>query len=417
MTWGLRDGRSPVRGSATLHSLHTGVRISRIFAPYSAVPSHGRVLPVLTSAAALPGAGAVLRVVRGAAGRRLVQVALLVGGLFVLGVLCGERASAAEGTPTSSLLPTAVTAITGTAGHALPPVGAHVVAPVARDVAEPVTGRAVRSTTERVARPVTERAVQPVTEQVARPVTEDVVQPVVDPVLRPVTEHVARPVTEHVVQPAAEHVLRPVVEDVVRPVTDSVVLPVAEGVVVPVGDLVESVTEGLAGATSLPGIPGLPEVPELPGWTTLPVETPPVDATPLEPGRAGAERPGSTVDVDGGRNGEPASRSASVAYGPNAVAGGAPASGAVAAVTAPHRHVGVGGSAVVRVPAQQNPGGLPTGSLGWHSAVDNGGPRHAESYAVASPDPAPASLVPGAPATDAADGTRDRHRDIPEFPG
>ncbi|WP_328506255.1 hypothetical protein [Streptomyces sp. NBC_00391] len=385
----------------------------------------------MTSAAALPGAGAVLRVVRGAAGRRLVQVALLVGGLFVLGVLCGERASAAEGTPTSSLLPTAVTAITGTAGHALPPVGAHVVAPVApvaRDVVEPVTGRAVRPVTERVARPVTERvarpvterAVQPVTEQVARPVTEDVVQPVVDPVLRPVTEHVARPVTEHVVQPAAEHVLRPVVEDVVRPVTDSVVLPVAEGVVVPVGDLVESVTEGLAGAASqLPpvsGVPSLPGIPGLPGWTTLPVETPPVDATPLEPGRAGAERPGSTVDGDGGRNGEPASRSASVAYGPNAVAGGAPAGGAVA-VTAPHRHVGVGGSAVVRVPAQQNPGGLPTGSLGWHSAVDNGGPRHAESYAVASPDPAPASLVPGAPATDAADGTRDRHRDIPEFPG
>ncbi|WP_326578435.1 hypothetical protein OG889_16550 [Streptomyces sp. NBC_00481] len=359
----------------------------------------------MTSAAALPGAGAVLRVVRGAAGRRLVQVALLVGGLFVLGVLCGERASAAEGTPTSSLLPTAVTAITGTAGHALPPVGAHVVAPVARDVVEPVTGRAVRSTTERVARPVTERAVRPVTEQVARPVTEDVMQPVVEPVLRPVTEHVARPVTEHVVQLAAEQVLRPVVEDVVRPVTDSVVLPVAEG---------------LAGATSqLPpvsGVPSLPGIPGLPGWTTLPVETPPVDATPLEPGRAGAERPGSTVDGDGGRNGEPASRSASVAYGPNAVAGGAPAGGAVA-VTAPHRHVGVGGSAVVRVPAQQNPGGLPTGSLGRHSAVDNGGPRHAESYAVASPDPAPASLVPGAPATDAADGTRDRHRDIPEFPG
>jgi hypothetical protein len=398
----------------------------------------------LTSAAALPGAGAVLRVVRGAAGRRLVQVALLVGGLFVLGVLCGERASAAEGTPTSSLLPTAVTAITGTAGHTLPPVGAHVVepvmpvarhltepvTPVAPHVAEPVTERVARPTTERVVRPLAERAVRPVTERVVRPVAEDVVQPVVDPVLRPVTERVVRPVAEDVVQPVVdpvlrpvtERVVRPVVEDVVRPVTDSVVLPVAEDVVVPVGDLVESVTEGLAGATSqlppvsgvpsLPGIPGLPEVPELPGWTTLPVETPSVEVTPREPGRAEAERSGSTVDADGGRDGERDSRAASVAYGPHAVAGGA-----VSAVTAPHRHVGVGGSPALRVPARQHPGGLPTGSLGRHSAVDNGGPRHAEPYAVASPDPAPLSLVPGAPAADAADGSRDRHRDIPEFPG
>ncbi|MFG3317432.1 hypothetical protein ACGF3J_05250 [Streptomyces sp. NPDC048171] len=47
--------------------------------------------------AVLPGAA--LRVMRTAAGRRALHVALLVGGLFVLGLLCGERAHAADGAP------------------------------------------------------------------------------------------------------------------------------------------------------------------------------------------------------------------------------------------------------------------------------------------------------------------------------
>lgn len=370
--------------------------MARIFAPYSVVPSHGRVLPVLTSAAALPGAGAALRRVRGAAGRRLVQVALLVGGLFVLGVLCGERANAAEEAPASRPFSTAVTDVTGTVGHAVPSVRNHVVEPVA------------------------ERVVDPLTAQVVRPVTEDVVRPVAEDVVRPVTEDVVRPVARDVVEPVTEQIVRPVTEDVVQPVTEDVVRPVTEHVVVPVGDLVESVTEGLAeapsqfppvsGMPSLPGIPGLPELPELPGWTTLPVETLPVDVTPQEPGQAEAETPGSTGDGDGDRGGERAAGPASVEYGPHV------ADGAAVVVSAPHRAAGVG-SPVVRVPAQQSPGGLPTGTLGRHSAVDNGGSRHAEPHAVASLDRAPLSLVPGATAADAADGTRDRHRDIPEFPG
>lgn len=47
--------------------------------------------------AVLPGAA--LRVMRTAAGRRALHVVLLVGGLFVLGVVCGERAQAADGAP------------------------------------------------------------------------------------------------------------------------------------------------------------------------------------------------------------------------------------------------------------------------------------------------------------------------------
>lgn len=59
------------------------------------VPSHGRKLPLLTSSAAL--SGAAVRMLRTAAGRRALQVALLVGGVLVIGLLCGERAYAADG--------------------------------------------------------------------------------------------------------------------------------------------------------------------------------------------------------------------------------------------------------------------------------------------------------------------------------
>ncbi|MDX3842821.1 hypothetical protein [Streptomyces europaeiscabiei] len=393
----------------------------------------------MTSTAALPGADAVLRMVRGTAGRCPVRVALLVGGLFVLGVLCGARASATEGTPTSPPLPAAVTAaateVTGTAAHAPqttdePAVARHT---VQRHMGRPVTERVVRPVTDRVARPVTEDVVERVADPVSlsRPVAEDVVQSVADPVSRPVTEGAVQPGAGIVVRPGVEDVVRPVIdpvslsrpvaEDVLRPLAESVLRPVIEHVVVPVGDLVESVTEGLAGVRSqlppvtgvpsLPGMPGLPEVPELPAWTTLPVGSLPVVVTPQEPGRAGAERPGSTVDGDSVSGRERASGPASVVYGPDAAVGGA------VAVSALHRDAGAGDAPVVRVPAQHSPDGLPTSALGLHSTVDNGGPRHAEPQAAASPDRAPLSLVPGAPAADVANGTRDRHGDIPEFPG
>ncbi|MDT0570445.1 hypothetical protein RM704_23760 [Streptomyces sp. DSM 3412] len=406
----------------------------------------------MTPATALHGAGAALRMARVAAGGRLVRVALLVGGLFVLGVLCGERASAADGTPDARPLLTAVTqhVVRPLTEQAAGPVDDTAVQPVTdslpRRASDPdspaVTDPGSRPVTDPGSRPVTEHLVRPVTEHVVRPVTGHAVRPVTDRAVRPVTgqvvrpgagrtvesvvEGVVRPVTESVVRPVTEGVIGPVTEGVVVPVTEGVVVPVTEGVVVPVGDLVESVTEGLDGVTSqlppgslpsLPGVPGLPQspgLPQLPEWTTLPVESLPVGAVPQESGPTEAERPGPASEGADGRDVGRATGPASVAYGPKAEVGG------TAGVRAPHRTVAdvdAGGAPGVRVPAQQNPDGLPTGTLGRHSAVDNGGPRHAEPHAVAALPPAPLSLVPGAPAADAADGTRDRQRDIPEFPG
>ncbi|MFF5361359.1 hypothetical protein ACFY4I_18505 [Streptomyces scabiei] len=357
----------------------------------------------MTPAAPLPGAGAVLRVTRGAAGRRAVRVGLLVGGLFALGVLCGARASAAdEGTSAVSSLSAAVT--TAAVDQVVRPV-AESTAPRVHERVAPGTKR-IAPGTERIA-PGTERPGL-LAVRVPRPAT------LIARTTRPVVEDVTRRVTGPALRPVTEQVVPPVVPPVLRPVTARVP--------VPVGDLVETVTGGTTGVVrQLPpvgGMPSLPEVPGLPepsGRTTMPAEAPPVAVTPREPDRAVAGSRGPAVDDDGGSGAERASVAPSVVSGPKAVVVG------TAVVSAPRRDAAAGGAAaaasVVRVSAQRSPGGLVTGVLGGRSAVDSGGPRHMEASALASLDQAPLSVVPGAPVTDAPDGVRDRHRDVPEFPG
>ncbi|PWI10948.1 hypothetical protein DIZ27_08800 [Streptomyces sp. NWU339] len=81
----------------------------------------------MTWSALLPGAA--LRAMRTAAGRRALHLAFLVGAVLVLGVLCGERAQAADGggpvsTPFASPVAGAVVSVSGS-------VGERVVTPVA----------------------------------------------------------------------------------------------------------------------------------------------------------------------------------------------------------------------------------------------------------------------------------------------
>ncbi|MGW0910667.1 hypothetical protein ACWD1Z_02790 [Streptomyces sp. NPDC002784] len=106
----------------------------------------------MTWSAALPGAA--VRIPRTAAGRRALYLALLVGGLFALALLGGQRAQAAEDAPTalSADLRTAVEGVTGS---------------VAREprAGEP-QGRELRPVTEDTVPAVTERAVRPVGEAV-----------------------------------------------------------------------------------------------------------------------------------------------------------------------------------------------------------------------------------------------------------
>jgi hypothetical protein len=188
------------------------------------------------------------------------------------------------------------------------------------------------------------------------------------------------------------------------------------GVVRPAGELVEAVTDGLAGAPAevpqwpeLPSLPGLPELPELPG---LPGHMLPVDVTPEQPGgpvEAGRPGVGQVFGEAAGGGADEVSTREVTPYGPW-FAEGVVASGAAA-------HQGASSANVSPVPAPHAPDGDPPGTLGRHATVDSGGSRHGEPHAVTAYDRALSSLVPGVAADVVADGTRDRHRDIPEFPG
>ena len=98
-------------------------------------------------------------------------------------------------------------------------------------------------------------------------------------------------------------------------------------------------------------------------------------------------------------------------YGPRFAGGPAAAGDDV------RHHTATQGTRAAQAPVHQVPDGDPTGALGRHSAVDNGSPRHGDAQAVALNERARPTLVPGAAADVTAAGTRDRHRDIPAFPG
>lgn len=160
-----------------------------------------------------PFAGAALRMTRmtrmtrSAAGRRALRLALLVAGLFALGLLCGERAHAADG-----LVPRVPTVPTVPASSSVRVVKPGAPLPVTHSAAHTVTH---------------------VTDTVAR--VGDTVTRLTDTV-------------RHVVRPAAESVVRPV-GDLVETVT---------------GEL------GQAPPEPLPSLPSLPELPSLPGPPSLP---------------------------------------------------------------------------------------------------------------------------------------------------
>ncbi|MCX5603904.1 hypothetical protein OOK29_37770 [Streptomyces phaeochromogenes] len=352
---------------------------------------------------------AALRVTRRAAGRRALQVALLVGGLFVLGLLCGEQARAADGVAPASKPTDVVRSVASSAEQ------------VAKGSAEPrqrigerPSGSNSQSATVSSATPPPPASTATSDSDSTTATASGSEQPGLPEAITPVTDEVQR-----VVRPVTEPVVRPVAEQVVRPVTERVVPPVAEDVVRPIGDLVDQITGGVTGGIgerpappqwwpslpqlpTLPGLPGLPELPGLP-LPAVPGQTLPVGTAPQQPGGA----------TDDHRAAEKQSRdeSAATVYGPRFAGGPAAAGDDV------RHHAATQGTWAAQAPVHQVPDGDPMGALGRHSAVDNGSPRHGDAQAVASNERARPTLVPGAAADVTAAGTRDRHRDIPAFPG
>ncbi len=332
-------------------------------------------------------------------GRRALQVGLLVGGLFVLGFLCGEQAHAADG----------VGAFAGRAA------GQPVRFPAESQA--PHMAAATGADTETNAYADTAKGSTP------EPVTLNLLTP---QAAAPDTS--AHPADDKAHRPVADDVIGAVANGVVRPVGDLV--PPVGGLVQPVGDLVETVTTGLTGTigipaeSTLPGWPTLPSYPESPSWPTLPT----VPGAPTLPGLPGT--PGQTLPAPAPVTSAPQTQPGQhTAEQRDAADEGPAADSAVqgprfaghGTVTEPGTRSSVHGSTAttttVHTPAHQVPSDNPDGTLSGKSAVDNGSSRHGDAHAVTPDHRAPLRLVPGAAASVDAAGTRDRHRDIPVFPG
>ncbi|SDN02028.1 hypothetical protein SAMN04487981_103280 [Streptomyces sp. cf386] len=365
----------------------------------------------MTWPAALPVTA--LRVLRTAAGWRALQVALLVGGLFALGFLCGERAYAADGvsvgtgTSTSSVsAPSASSGAAPSASSGVAPsvpkgdgIGAATRGAVERLVGEPARKGAQASAEPRPPQAPANRA-NPATPQPAAPSapaphpadnmgSSDGTSDTGDTDRQPL-----RPVSDHLIQDVVESVTEELAE--VPPLASLPSLPV----------LPESPSwPGLPGfevpsMPSFPGLPGLPALPAVPGQT-LPA---PVTTTPQPGSEAPASGDGRGKE---GRTGTAAP--APVIYGPWSVAGAAAPD-----TSAPGdaRRIAPSGYA----PVQQAPADHPGGLGGSRSAGDNSSPRHGDAHAVSLSQRAPLRLVPGAAARADVDEIQDRHGDIPVSP-
>ncbi|MFJ2257589.1 hypothetical protein ACIOKD_04460 [Streptomyces sp. NPDC087844] len=333
--------------------------------------------------------GAALRVMRGVVGRRALQVVLLVGGLLLLGLLCGEQAHAVDGVVPAKKPAELAREVTGSAER--------LTAGTPRKWAgeqSPGSGSGLGSD--------------------SRPAIDEVQR-----VVRPVTEEVVRPVTERVIPPTVGHVVQPI-GDLVDQITDEIGEGIGGGIVDGIGDGIDDgVVERPAppqwwpSVPQLPTLPGVPELPESPGLPlpAVPGETLPAEST-VEP-----QQPGGASDQQQAVEKKSSGENSATVYGPR-FAGGLATTGDDV------RHQGHARSArdsqmtaAVQAPVHQVPDGDPTGALARHSAVDNGSPRHGDAQAVTLNERARPTLVPSAAADVAAAGPRDRHRDIPASPG
>jgi hypothetical protein len=412
---------------------------------------------------------------RTAAGRRVLRLALLVGGLMVLGVLTGERAHAAENTaPTASaervppVPANAVRESTACAvGHLLPPrydcavdrpTGSEHPARQAEHAGRAGhtghTGHAKRVdrighagtagrrgdamvTVPPERRPRTGPAASaPAPSSPSAPAPSATAPSASAPALPTLPARSAQTPgrtpgqapdgSTRTTSPdgSAASPLTPLTDSLTG-LTGGLVRTVTDSVVRPVGDLVVTVTTGLTqGQPSLPPLPSLPtdpgtsilplptvpDQPGLPGLPALPGRTLPAPVTPV-PDRPDlpATAPASTAVAAPQQTKTPTEATAPTRHGPAA---------GVFTEVAPSSRAGVHGAPhAAQSPAHRAPTGDADGALNGRSAVDGGSSRHGDAQAVTPSDRVPLRLLPGATASVDAAGTRDRHRDIPVFPG
>ncbi|WP_406104567.1 hypothetical protein OG698_20475 [Streptomyces sp. NBC_01003] len=220
--------------------------------------------------------------------------------------------------------------------------------------------------------------------------------------MEPARNRVVEPVRTHVTEPVRTQVAAPVVRGV-RDVRGTVQGAVREEVR-EVGEFAGELVGGLAAEAPPQFLPGPPSMPGLPGV----------------PGQIGA--PGAPGQPGNGAHTAPVPSA-----GAHAAAGhsdGARPGKREAAVPVGDVFASAGGHAVpARTPATKTAGSpapapaFPSGSAVGQSAGDGSTTRHSDLAAAAFGSGGTARLLPGATASSHAAPTRDRHREIPEFPG
>ncbi|SDK74802.1 hypothetical protein [Streptomyces indicus] len=391
----------------------------------------------MTFAATLPLA--VRRALRPTAVRRALQLALLLGAFLVLGLLCGERAQAAEDptAPVRDQLTAPVREATQPGGQAVQPV---------REAVEPVreAAESVREATEPVgqaAEPV-RQAAEPIREA-AEPVREaaEPVRQATAPARQAVepVRGVTAPVRQGVAASARDAAM-PVQEaaaparDAAAPARDAAapvrkatapvlktVTPVHESLG-PVREAVDSLREPIersvrqvtqplraTTAAAVETVTGL--------LRPVPLPQPALPYVPLPVGDRGADpaaqQPSPGSGADSALPGDPRTDSAEHTHAT------VPAAAWQSAVSAPEAHP------TAQLPHPTAPSGpahlpVPGGpqGLGAHSTAESGSQRHGDLQGATLTDGYAAAPLSGGPsASTSYDGVRERHRDVLEFPG
>ena len=345
----------------------------------------------MTSPVALPVAA--LRVVRAAAGRRALDLALrvtlLAGGLIALGLLCGGRAHAAEG-----VLP--------------PPENAGdraVHAPAVTDAGAPTAGAASAVTDTGAPTATADAASAAARAGSAGGTHASAATRAGSDCGTHASAVRAIPARERAVEPASARVAGHVRSRVAEPVRAQVVEPLVRDVrevVRPVGELAGRVVGGLLADAPPRFLPRPPSMPGIPGQPGVPgALTPPGDGAHAAPAPSAAAH--TDADTGHGDHARPGTPDAAATGGDFTVA---PATGVTTRTTAAK-------AARTPVPAPA----FPSGSTLGQSAGDGSSTRHCDLAAAAFGNGSTARLLAGPTASSRAAATRDRHRDIPEFPG
>ncbi|MFG2678498.1 hypothetical protein [Streptomyces sp. NPDC048392] len=323
--------------------------------------------------AVLPGAA--LRVMRTAAGRRALRVGLLVGGLFVLGVVCGQRADAAGGAPSPTETVGRVLATpaqsprgVGSAGDAGSITGSGPGA-VLTDL-RPVSGDVVRAVEDRVVRPVGD-TVETLTEELGAVARAEVPPLEALPTL-----------------PLPSAPPLPVLPDPADPSDRS-------------DSSDRSVSSDLADSSDPNG--STDSTDDLSGRSRSAVPESRPDPSSVVPD---VSRSGGPPDAVGSRVRDGAASPARVGYGPEPGGDAEPAAHVDTRRAVPAEYA----------PAHRAPSGDPDGELGTASGADQGATRHGDARAVTPDHRIPFRLVPDAPEHADAAGAGEPYRDIPVSP-